>query len=72
MCWNNTWNLPCFSGLGALFACCPIYDVAGSPDIQEDIANACSRETVTAILEEIGDGYFAVLADKSRDVSCKQ
>ena len=40
-------------------------------DIQKDVANACSRETINAILEEIRDGYFAVLADESRDVSCK-
>ena len=43
-----------------------------SPNIQKDIANACPRETVDVILEEIGDGYFSVLADESRDVSCKQ
>jgi len=29
-----------------------------SPDIQKDIANACSRKTVNVILEEIGDDIF--------------
>ncbi|CAO2831922.1 unnamed protein product [Amaranthus hypochondriacus] len=43
-----------------------------SPPIQKDIANACYKETIKAILEELGDDYFAILVDESRDVSCKQ
>ena len=40
--------------------------------IQKDIANGCHKETIKAILEELGDDYFAILVDKSHDVSCKQ
>ncbi|XP_057540814.1 uncharacterized protein LOC130818673 [Amaranthus tricolor] len=43
-----------------------------SPLIQKDIANAYYKETINAILEELGDDYFAILVDESRDVSCKQ
>jgi len=43
-----------------------------SPDIQKEIANACSKETVKAILEELDNEYFSILVDESRDVSCKQ
>jgi len=42
------------------------------PDIQKEIAHSCSKETMKAILEELGDGYFSLLVDESRDVSCKQ
>ncbi|XP_057532064.1 uncharacterized protein LOC130810125 [Amaranthus tricolor] len=41
-----------------------------SPLIQKDIANACYKETINAILEELGDDYFAILVDEFRDVSC--
>jgi len=40
-----------------------------SPNIQKDIVNACSRETIDAIIEEIGDGYFSMLTDESHDVN---
>ncbi|XP_071722385.1 uncharacterized protein [Rutidosis leptorrhynchoides] len=31
------------------------------PSIQKDIVNACAHETIKAILEDLGDDYFAIL-----------
>ena len=50
----------------------PLNNKLTSPDIQKDIAHFCAKETIGKILEELGDGYFAVLVHESRDVSCKQ
>ncbi|XP_021728312.1 uncharacterized protein LOC110695383 [Chenopodium quinoa] len=43
-----------------------------APTIQKQIMNACARETTKAIIEEIGDGFFAILADESADISDKE
>ncbi|XP_057246692.1 uncharacterized protein LOC130589449 [Beta vulgaris subsp. vulgaris] len=43
-----------------------------SPMIQKDIINCCAKETTKRIIEEIGDDYFAILADESSDVSQKE
>ncbi|XP_057793166.1 uncharacterized protein LOC131009775 [Salvia miltiorrhiza] len=43
-----------------------------SPIIQKDIINCCAKETTKRIVEELGDGYFAILADESSDVSRKE
>jgi hypothetical protein len=43
-----------------------------SPGIQKDIVRACAEETLKAILEDIGDEYFSILVDESRDVSHKE
>ncbi|KAL6509305.1 hypothetical protein OROGR_022615 [Orobanche gracilis] len=43
-----------------------------SPIIQKDIVNCCAKETTNRIVEELGDDYFAVLADESSDVSQKE
>jgi len=43
-----------------------------STDIQKDIAHYFAKETIGKMLEELGDGYFAILVDESRDVSYKQ
>ncbi|XP_021760176.1 zinc finger MYM-type protein 1-like [Chenopodium quinoa] len=43
-----------------------------SPPIQKNIINACAKETTKAILEELGDGFFAILADESADVTDKE
>ena len=43
-----------------------------SPTIQKEIVQACARETLKAIIEDIGDEYFAILVDESRDVSHKE
>ncbi|XP_057803229.1 uncharacterized protein LOC131018527 [Salvia miltiorrhiza] len=43
-----------------------------APMIQKDIINCCAKETTMRILEELGDDYFAILADESSDVSQKE
>ncbi|XP_010695399.1 uncharacterized protein LOC104908046 [Beta vulgaris subsp. vulgaris] len=43
-----------------------------SPEIQKDIVHACSRLTVKAIMEDLGDDIFGILVDESRDVSIKE
>ncbi|KAK1356442.1 DUF4371 domain-containing protein [Heracleum sosnowskyi] len=43
-----------------------------SPIVQKDIINACAKEMTKAILEELNDGFFAILADESADISDKE
>ncbi|PIA38271.1 hypothetical protein AQUCO_02800149v1 [Aquilegia coerulea] len=43
-----------------------------APTIQKDIVKACALETVKAIRRDMGDAYFALLVDESRDVSIKE
>ncbi|XP_031405753.1 zinc finger MYM-type protein 1-like [Punica granatum] len=43
-----------------------------SPDIQNDLIRACAMETTNVILHELGDEFFAILLDESRDVSVKE
>ncbi|CAN1341594.1 Zinc finger MYM-type protein 1, partial [Linum perenne] len=43
-----------------------------SPDIQKDIVHALALETTKLITADIGDDFFAILADESRDVSMKE
>lgn len=43
-----------------------------SPDTQKDIVNAAAKETTKEIIAELGDDLFAVLIDKSRDISFKE
>ncbi|PIA65570.1 hypothetical protein AQUCO_00100812v1 [Aquilegia coerulea] len=38
----------------------------------KDIVKACALETVEAIRRDMGDAYFALLVDESRDVSIKE
>ena len=40
-----------------------------SPQIQQDITRSYAEEVTEVIKEEIGDGYFSVLIDESRDIS---
>lgn len=40
-----------------------------SRDIQNDIASVAAVETLSAIIEDIGDALFSILLDKSPDVS---
>ncbi|CAN1756551.1 Zinc finger MYM-type protein 1 [Linum perenne] len=42
------------------------------PDIQKDIVHALAIETKKLITTDIGDDFFAILADESRDVSVKE
>ncbi|XP_074277211.1 uncharacterized protein LOC141600853 [Silene latifolia] len=41
-------------------------------EIQIDLIHACAKETTKLILDELGDDYFAILADESSDVSYKE
>ncbi|CAN0875632.1 Zinc finger MYM-type protein 1 [Linum grandiflorum] len=43
-----------------------------SPDIQKDIVHALAHETTKLITKDIGNDFFAILADESRDVSVKE
>ncbi|KAJ9538303.1 hypothetical protein OSB04_031036 [Centaurea solstitialis] len=43
-----------------------------SSSIQKDIVRACAIETLKVIMKEIGDSFFSILVDESRDVSCKE
>ncbi|XP_047947406.1 zinc finger MYM-type protein 1-like [Salvia hispanica] len=43
-----------------------------APDIQKDLVRACAMETTNAILHEVGDEYFSILVDESRDISVKE
>jgi beta-lactamase class D len=40
-----------------------------SPKIQHDITKSYAKEVTEVIKEEIGDAYFSVLIDESRDIS---
>lgn len=41
-------------------------------DIQKDIVNAAASLTTSAIIDELGDDFFSILIDESRDVSIKE
>jgi hypothetical protein len=43
-----------------------------APEIQKQIANCCAKETTKLIIEDLGDEYFAILADESSDVYQKE
>lgn len=43
-----------------------------SPEIQKDIVNSTAVETTNAILKELGDSFFSILVDESRDISIKE
>ncbi|XP_042027293.1 zinc finger MYM-type protein 1-like [Salvia splendens] len=43
-----------------------------SPTIQKDIINCCAKETMKRIVDDLGDDYFAILADESSDMSQKE
>jgi hypothetical protein len=43
-----------------------------SPTIQKDIVSAAVVETSNAIIMELGDAFFSVLIDESRDISTKE
>ncbi|PNX59718.1 zinc finger MYM-type protein 1-like, partial [Trifolium pratense] len=50
----------------------PDNDKVICPAIQTDIVNAASLETTRAILNDLGDEFFAILVDESRDISNKE
>nr|XP_009620748.1 uncharacterized protein LOC104112515 [Nicotiana tomentosiformis] len=41
-------------------------------NIQKEIVNACAKETMKAIVEEMNGDYFGILVDESKDVSHKE
>ncbi|XP_047949501.1 zinc finger MYM-type protein 1-like [Salvia hispanica] len=43
-----------------------------APSIQKDLVRACAMETTSDILREVGDEFFAILLDESRDISVKE
>ncbi|KAJ9545408.1 hypothetical protein OSB04_025115 [Centaurea solstitialis] len=43
-----------------------------SSDIQKDIVNTAAIETTKLIVNDLGDDFFSVLVDESRDVSIKE
>ncbi|XP_015164031.1 zinc finger MYM-type protein 1-like [Solanum tuberosum] len=40
--------------------------------IQKDIANACAKETLKAIIGDLNGDYFGILVDESKDISHKE
>ncbi|XP_063939295.1 uncharacterized protein LOC108219344 [Daucus carota subsp. sativus] len=40
--------------------------------VEKDIIHACAKETTKSILEELNDGFFAILVDESADTSDKE
>ncbi|XP_023749430.1 uncharacterized protein LOC111897712 [Lactuca sativa] len=43
-----------------------------SSSIKKDIVHATAKETIKVIMKDIGDDFFAILVDESRDVFCKE
>ncbi|XP_050207612.1 uncharacterized protein LOC126657035 [Mercurialis annua] len=43
-----------------------------SPSIQKEIVNACAEEVRTTIIKNIGDRFFTLMVDESRDNSLKE
>nr|XP_010909868.1 uncharacterized protein LOC105035860 [Elaeis guineensis] len=43
-----------------------------SSEIQKDIVNACATGTINDIVEDLGEDYFGILVDESRDASHKE
>ncbi|XP_059627362.1 uncharacterized protein LOC132270180 [Cornus florida] len=43
-----------------------------APKIQKDIVNAIALETLNVIIGDIGDAFFSILIDESRDISTKE
>ncbi|XP_060210270.1 uncharacterized protein LOC132637150 [Lycium barbarum] len=42
------------------------------PSIQKEIVNACAKETMKAIVEDLNGDYFGILVDESNDVPHKE
>jgi hypothetical protein len=43
-----------------------------APNIQKEMASACAAQTTLAIIKEIGDGFYSLMVDESRDNSVKE
>lgn len=42
-----------------------------SPKVQKDLVSACASETRSVIFTDIGDSFFSLVVDESRDISLK-
>ena len=40
-----------------------------APEIQKDIAKAIAIETINVIIKDLGNAFFSILVDESRDLS---
>ncbi|XP_047259695.1 zinc finger MYM-type protein 1-like [Capsicum annuum] len=47
-------------------------DTLTCPMIQKDIVNACMKETLKVIIEDLNGDYFGILVDESKDISHKE
>nr|XP_018622400.1 uncharacterized protein LOC108943134 [Nicotiana tomentosiformis] len=50
----------------------PKNEMMCSPIIQKDIVDACSKETIKAIIEDLDGDFFGILVDESEDISHKE
>ncbi|XP_018629566.2 uncharacterized protein [Nicotiana tomentosiformis] len=50
----------------------PRNEMMCSPSIQKDIVDACVKETITAIIEDLDGDFFGILVDESKDISHKE
>ncbi|XP_047259045.1 uncharacterized protein LOC124891317 [Capsicum annuum] len=50
----------------------PQNDTLTCPMIQKDIGNACAKETLKVIIEDLNGDYFGILVDESKDISHKE
>nr|XP_009780104.1 PREDICTED: zinc finger MYM-type protein 1-like [Nicotiana sylvestris] len=50
----------------------PRNEMMYSPSIQKDIVDACAKETVKAIIEDMNGDFFGILVDESKDISHKE
>nr|XP_016443546.1 PREDICTED: uncharacterized protein LOC107768895 [Nicotiana tabacum] len=47
-------------------------DMMICPAIQKDIVDACAKETIKAIIQDLDDDFFGILVDESNDISHKE
>ncbi|XP_075099518.1 uncharacterized protein LOC142176287 [Nicotiana tabacum] len=50
----------------------PKNDMMICPAIQKDIVDACAKETIKAIIQDLNDDFFGILVDESKDTSHKE
>ncbi|XP_019234399.1 PREDICTED: zinc finger MYM-type protein 1-like [Nicotiana attenuata] len=50
----------------------PKNDMMICPAIQKDIVDACAKETIKAIIQDLDDDFFGILVDESKDISHKE
>ncbi|XP_009804687.2 uncharacterized protein [Nicotiana sylvestris] len=50
----------------------PKNDMMICPAIQKDIVDACAKEIIKAIIQDLNDDFFGILVDESKDISHKE